>query len=166
MPSPMTFLQPPAAGPAGFSCRQVPADGSTAAWVREEFGRWLRRSAKLGESRWCDVVLAVNEALANSAEFAYLHDPPVQAGRAGTVDVEAVLRESVLDVTIADQGRWRPSDPACRQRSRGRGIPLMRTLADEVDIDTSPTGTRVRLRFDDVGGCGDAREQRDTDVLV
>ncbi|MEI6251550.1 MAG: hypothetical protein WCP30_01960 [Mycobacteriaceae bacterium] len=32
-----------------------------------------------------------------------------------------------------------------------RGIPLMRTLADSVTIDTSGLGTSVRLRFDDAG---------------
>lgn len=136
---------PDAAGPVRFSCPQVPADGPTVAWVREEFGRWLRRSARIGETRLCDVVLAVNEALANAAEFAYLQD-----GGPGTVDVAAVLRDGALAVTIADRGRWRPSDPARRQRCRGRGIPLMQTLADEVRIDPSREGTTVALRFDDV----------------
>jgi anti-sigma regulatory factor (Ser/Thr protein kinase) len=37
-----------------------------------------------------------------------------------------------------------------RERSRGRGIPLMRTLADSVIIDTSGLGINVCLRFDDV----------------
>ncbi len=132
--------------PIRFSRRQAAADASTAAWLREEFGQWLRRSTDLAETSLCDVVLAVNEALANAAEFAYLQDRG-----AGTVDVEGVLDGASLVVTVCDRGQWRASAPEHRQRCRGRGIPLMRTLADEVVITTSPAGTRVSLRFEDVG---------------
>lgn len=99
----------------------------------------------MDETRLCDVVLAVNEALANAAEFAY------PDGGSGTVDLEAVrdTRRRVLMVTVSDQGRWRETNPLHRQRSRGRGIPLMRSLADSVVIDTSGLGTSVCLRFDD-----------------
>lgn len=136
---------PAAAEPTRFSRRQVAADGQTAAQLRDEFGGWLRRSTDLGEVGLCDVVLAVNEALANAAEFAYPQNPG-----AGTVDLEAVLDGTTLAVTIADHGTWRPSDPAGRQRCRGRGIPLMRSLADDLVIATSAVGTTVCLRFDDV----------------
>ena len=50
----------------------------------------------------------------------------------------------------ADQGCWREPDPAKQGRIRGRGIPLMRALADDVTIDTSALGTTVCLRFDSV----------------
>lgn len=152
----MRSSQPPGAtDPTRFSRYQVLANGSSAALLREEFGRWLRRRADLDETSLCDVVLAVNEALANAAEFAYL-----QHDECGTVDLEAVLDDAMLAVTIADRGRWRPSDPAVQQRCRGRGIPLMRTLADDVAIGTSALGTTVRLRFDDV------RTSRAADILV
>lgn len=100
----------------------------------------------MDEARICDVVLAVNEALANTAEFAYLD------GGDGTVDLEA-LRDSVrrtLTITVSDRGRWRETNPLNRQRRRGRGIPLIRSLADSVIIDTSGLGTSVCMRFDDV----------------
>ncbi len=92
------------------------------------------------------MVLAVNEALANTAEFAYCD------GGDGTVDVEAFNDPSrrTLTVTVADRGRWRETNPLNRQRFRGRGIPLMHTLADSVIIDTSGLGTSVCMRFDDV----------------
>lgn len=95
------------------------------------------------------MILAVNEALANSAEFAYV------AGGDGTVDLEAVRDPGrrTLTVTVSDRGRWRETNPLDRQRRRGRGIPLMRTLADSVIIDTSGLGTSVCMRFDDV--CAD-----------
>lgn len=136
---------PAGAEPTRFSRVQAAADGSTAARLREEFGRWLRGATDLAEASLCDVVLAVNEALANAAEFAYRQDLP-----SGTVDLEGVLDGATLLVTVADGGQWLPSDPQRRQGCRGRGIPLMRTLADDVVIATSAAGTTVRLRFDDV----------------
>lgn len=128
-----------------FTCRDAVADGLTAAMIREEFARWLRRNTSFEQTRIHDVVLAVNEALANAAEFAYRRGP------AGTVGITAVRDHGrgTLTVTITDQGLWREVDPLRRRRSRGRGIPLMRTLADGVVIDTTAPGTRVCLRFDD-----------------
>ena len=78
------------------------------AHLRNEFARWLRRTTGMDETRLCDTVLAVNEALANAAEFAYLD------GGAGTLDVDAVLdpaRRTVI-VTVTDHGRWRGDQPA------------------------------------------------------
>lgn len=100
----------------------------------------------MDETQLCDVILAVNEALANTAEFAYVD------GGEGTLDLEAV-RDSgcrTLTVTVSDRGHWRETNPLNRQRRRGRGIPLMRTLADSVIIDTSGLGTSVCMRFDEV----------------
>jgi serine/threonine-protein kinase RsbW len=76
----------------------------------------------------------------------------------GTIDVEAVQDRAArtLSVTITDQGCWREPDPAGRSRARGRGIPLMRALADDVTIDTSALGTTVCLRFDNVHAMADA----------
>jgi len=130
-----------------FTSNEVKADAHNAGYVREQFADWLRQCTELDETRFSDVVLAVNEALANAAEFAYLH-----AGGTGTIDVDAVRHRdaSTLTVTVADQGSWRNPDPARQGRTRGRGIPLMRALADEVTIDTSALGTTVCLRFDNV----------------
>ena len=129
-----------------FACTDASADPSTIALIRDEFARWLRGGAALDKTRACDMVLALNEALSNSAEFAYLE------GGDGTIDVEAVRDPArhILSVTVTDRGRWREANPLNRQRRRGRGIPLMRTLADSVVIDTSGVGTTVRLRFDRV----------------
>lgn len=129
-----------------FTCNDAVAEPACVAWMRDDFARWLHRGHSLDETRLCDVILAVNEALANTAEFAY-----VDGGR-GTVDLEAI-RDPVrrtLTVTVSDRGHWRETNPLNRQRTRGRGIPLMRTLADSVIIDTSGLGTSVCMRFDGV----------------
>lgn len=129
-----------------FIRHDLSADAPTVSGLREELSVWLRRGPGMDETRLCDVLLAVNEALANAAEFAYAD------GGAGTMDVEAVrdAGRGTITVTVSDQGHWRETNPLNRQRSRGRGIPLMRTLADSVIIDTSGLGTSVCLRFDDV----------------
>lgn len=140
----MISTRPAAAEPIRFRCREVTAEGPSVARVREDFAAWLRRCTDLGEARRCDVVLAVHEALANAAEFAYRRDR-----RAGTVDLEATVGDGTLTVTVVDHGHWRSASRTPRRRCRGRGIPLMRLLADGVDIDAAPSGTSVRLRFDD-----------------
>lgn len=142
----MTPLNDRHSGPVRFVRHDLVANAPTAAVAREDFSRWLRREVGLAEVRLCDVVLAVNEALANAAEFAYL------CRALGTCDVEAIfdLARRVLTVTVSDRGHWREPDPNRRQRHRGRGIPLMRTLADSLVIDTSANGTSVCMRFDNV----------------
>jgi len=133
----------PAADGDRFIRNDVVADAYNAARIRDEFATWLRARGDLDRVRFSDVVLAVNEALANTAEFAYLNN-----GGPGTIDVEAIHAGASLTITIADQGRWRESTPATQSRARGRGIPLMRALADDVTIDSSALGTTVCLRFE------------------
>lgn len=122
----------------------VAADPSTAARTRDEFANWVRGSFDLGADRTSDLVLAIYEALANTVEFAYLY-----AGRLGTMDVSATYdpTETALLVTVADRGQWRTSPPAPVDRCRGRGIALMKALADRASIQTSTTGTTVRLAW-------------------
>src|SRR3954453_13632588 len=82
------------------------------------------------------MVMAANEAFQNALEHG--------TGFARTtthVDLELVDRE--VRITVRDPGRrerW-PADP-----DRGRGIELMRALADEVSLELAPHGSIVRLR--------------------
>lgn len=127
-----------------FVRMDVVADPTSAATVRREFADWLGRYFTLDATKSSDVVLAVNEAMANAAEYAY-----VNAQRQGTMNVRADYDRTgaTLTVTVTDEGSWQASDPAARGRKRGRGIPLMQALADEVTVNTSPTGTRVCLEW-------------------
>lgn len=119
------------------------ADAGTVGRLRDEFSRWLRERFALDPVRFSDILLAVNEAMANVAEFAY---PDGAQDRTFSVRARHIAGSMV--VTVADRGRWRQTDPAARPASRGRGIPLMRALADEVAIEPSEHGTRVQMRFD------------------
>ena len=124
------------------------ADATAVAHVREEFAQWLKRFFVVDAVRFSDLVLAINEALANAAEFAY-----VLAERPGTIDMRAIYDSDgqKLVVEISDRGTWRPRQVDPVPRTRGRGIPLMETLSDESDIDTSDDGTHVRLAWNGIG---------------
>ena len=119
------------------------ADARTVARLRHELSQWLRAHFALDPVRLNDLLLAVNEALTNAAEFAY-------AGRQGTMalQVRYDVADGTLVVDVSDRGRWRHVDAASRPNTRGRGIPLMRALADRMTISQLPNGTHVQLQFD------------------
>ena len=83
-----------------FICNNVVADAYSAARIRDDVAAWLRAKGDLDEIRFSDIVLAVNEALANAAEFAYLKN-----GGVGSIDVEAVRDGAALTITVADRDR-------------------------------------------------------------
>ena len=87
-----------------------------------------------------DAVLAVHEALTNAIEHGH-----------GVRSVTAAVQGSVLEVEVCDAGQgfavggWRNApDP---MSERGRGLWLISRLADGYDVDTTPRGTCLRLRF-------------------
>ncbi|KUH92798.1 ATP-binding protein [Mycobacterium sp. IS-3022] len=129
----------------GFSSNG-PADAQTVAEFRNAFARWLRANFALDADRLSDVLLAVNEALTNAAEFAY-----VQAQQPGTMSVTARYdaADRRLVAMVSDQGLWLEKTPDGKPSTRGRGIQLMRALSDRAMIDRAASGTRVQLEFDD-----------------
>lgn len=120
------------------------ADAEAVARVRQDFSQWLKRFFVVDDVRRSDVVLAINEALANAAEFAYL-----QTERPGTIDIQAIhdAHAQTLSVCIEDRGMWRTRQVEPAPRTRGRGIPLMETLSDDAVIEPSSSGTTVRLEW-------------------
>ena len=91
------------------------------------------------------VVLAVNEAAANAIEHGYRDG-------GGPVEVTGDLLDDELQLSVVDHGAWRAAEP---DPARGRGLPLMRTLMDAVDIDILEPGTRVVLRRKVAVGTGE-----------
>src|SRR6187402_489801 len=118
------------------------ADALAVARMRRELSQWLRTHLTLDPDRLNDVLLAVNEALTNSAEFAY-------RGQSGTMTLHVRYNatDGTLTVDVSDHGTWRHVDPDTQPNTRGRGIPLMRALADRTTISQMPDGTRVRMQF-------------------
>jgi len=127
-----------------FAQTSVLADAACAAQLRQEFSVWLKRYFALDPTKVSDVVLAVNEALANAAEFAYTAvDHPGAMHLLADYDTSS----AILTVTVTDEGHWRIADGENKKISRGRGIPLMQALADRATIDSTPAGTKVRLEW-------------------
>jgi len=95
--------------------------------------RYARDSA-LGEQRAADFTLAVAEAMNNAAEHAYeRHEGMVRA----RVRIAAGRAVAVVE----DDGRWREQSTP----DRGRGIAMIRALADECDLVHGEHGTKVTL---------------------
>ncbi|WP_123024959.1 ATP-binding protein [Mycolicibacterium stellerae] len=136
-----------------FAPTNVLADAASAAQMRQAFAGWLKRHFALDATKVSDVVLAVNEALANAAEFAYTTAP--QPGAMNLL-ADYDSRTAVLSVTVTDEGAWRIADSERKSISRGRGIPLMRALADRATIDSTPAGTRVCLEWNHVAAAQNA----------
>jgi serine/threonine-protein kinase RsbW len=121
------------------------ADAVTAAQLRHTLREWLHQVARMPSGTYDDIVLGVNEALANCVEHAYR-----ERHGAGTMELEAIYdpaRQSVR-VCVSDRGMWyrrtanRSNDP-----HRSRGILLMHALSDHCTIDARPTGTTVCLDY-------------------
>jgi PAS domain S-box-containing protein len=106
--------------------------------VRHQLTAWLR-GAGVPEMLTADIVLVVNEACSNSAEHAYRGQDP------GPMRVEGAVDDQHIHIRVADSGSWKtpPTDPG----TRGRGLLLMRTLSEQVDLDGTAHGTTVGMRF-------------------
>lgn len=113
-----------------FSLETRPA---VLAGLRRAVGRWLA-SHGLSDEQVFDIALAVSEASANAIEHAY---GPVDA----TFEVSCTIDEREVVVDVSDAGSWRPLG----QRERGRGLDIMSRLMDELQVQRTETGTRVRL---------------------
>jgi anti-sigma regulatory factor (Ser/Thr protein kinase) len=114
----------------------VPARPDSVPLVRHRVRAWLAHVAPgLDADTRSDVELVCSEACSNVVRHAY--GPTESMFR-----VSLSLVDNVLKLRISDQGRWRPP----RGRHGGRGLPLMRTLVDELQIDQRPNGTTVTMR--------------------
>jgi anti-sigma regulatory factor (Ser/Thr protein kinase) len=151
----MTDTQQPG---MSFHRRGVAAAPERAVMLRHEFSDWLHHHFVLDPAKASEIVLAVNEALANAAEYAY-----ADATGSGVMHMHAGYDQvpDVLTVTVTDEGSWRPHDVPAVDPARGRGIPLMHALTDRAVIDFSPSGTQVCLQWDHIGPptAGPARGQ-------
>ena len=128
---------------------EIPARAEYVGLVRLVVSSLASARRTLAEERVDDLKLAVSEACTNAIE-ANVHVD---------VDERVTLRWSEADdrlqVQIDDRGKgFDPgqlpehppvTDPSRLNFERGLGIPLIRTLVDEVAFDPSESGTSVRL---------------------
>ncbi len=119
--------------PAASFAVELSAEPEILPGVRRRLRGWLTRHG-FGESSG-EIVLAVSEALNNAIEHAY-REP------GGTVRLHVSVDGGPLRVEVADRGRWREPVP---NTERGRGIMLMKSMMDSVEIESNGDGTTVRL---------------------
>jgi serine/threonine-protein kinase RsbW len=117
------------------------AEPTAARVVRHRMRAWLARWGWDGDDL-DDIIMAVDEAVANVVDHAYrlLPEP-------GDVHVYAWVtrdpRGRRLTVSVTDKGRWRPvpADPG----HRGRGLLMMSTCMASLHIEHSSGGTSVTM---------------------
>ena len=114
-----------------------PADRDIAGEVRRTIRGWGAR-AGLPADLVAELTLASYEAMANAVEHAYADGP------AGPLSVRISRDETSLVVVVADQGRWRS---ASEDELRGRGLMLMKGMADEVKVARTESGTTIEMRW-------------------
>lgn len=123
--------------------RSARADPRAVAEFRRALRRWLDDVIDLDTDRKADVVLATDEALANCADHAYRgRDTPGLM----TLQVNYDPRKFILAVCVSDHGVWVDPDFEANPL-RGRGILLMRAIADDVTVQGTGRGTTVCLEF-------------------
>lgn len=114
--------------------------------VVEQVGRL---SGELGDRRIEDLRLALSEACTNALDA--LRD----RGSDAPVTVVFELIDGGVAVTVSDQAGGfeadavepipAATDPGRLRHERGLGIPIMRSLVDELDFTSTAQGTTVRL---------------------
>jgi serine phosphatase RsbU (regulator of sigma subunit)/anti-sigma regulatory factor (Ser/Thr protein kinase) len=113
---------------------RLPAEARMLVEIRGALRRWLRES-EVHPGDAGEVLVACGEACANVVQHAYSAAP-------GDVELEARLDRGSLEMSVRDQGAWRPASA----RGGGWGLQLMRSLMDSIDVDHSSDGTHVRMR--------------------
>jgi CheY-like chemotaxis protein/anti-sigma regulatory factor (Ser/Thr protein kinase) len=119
------------AGSGGSARWRLPADTASIPALRSALRSHLARAA-LGEDQAYDLLLAACEAATNAVEHAQEPTEPF-------VEVEAVVAEGRVRITVRDYGQWRERVPSM---DRGRGSTLM-TAVGEITATPSPEGTTV-----------------------
>ena len=108
------------------------------AGMRHRITAWMEQAA-VPENMMTDIVLAVNEACANSIEHAY------RGHEQGTVRVEAQCDGAQVQIRVTDFGSWKAAPDTAGDR--GRGLMLIRAVSDWLELDCTREGTTVDMTF-------------------
>ena len=111
----------------------LPARPNVLGGLRNTLGRWLQ-AAGANEDELFDITLSASEAATNAIEHAY-------GAREATFTVCCERDGQQVTVTVQDSGRWRTTRPI----RGGRGLQIMRSLLDHVEVNSSQEGTSVTM---------------------
>ena len=108
----------------------------------------IREQANFDDAKFYNIVVAVTEAVNNAIHHGNCCDPDVH------VDLDIELTDKYLTVSVKDRGDGFDhnalADPRNKEnllKERGRGVFLIKELADEVHYDVSDKGTFVQMIF-------------------
>lgn len=108
----------------------------------------LRSKVKIPDDRFYNLLIAVTEAFNN----AIVHGNKLNPEK--LVEVELICNKNSLHINIKDEGEGfdpdkvaDPREPENLLKENGRGVFLIRSLIDEVQINTSKNGTKVEMIF-------------------
>ena len=101
--------------------------------------------APIPEEALADLKLALTEAVSNSVRHAY-------DGNGGHVEIAYELSAAALGIEVVDDGAgFDPTQPPPLEGEEltegGLGISIIRTIADELEIESEPGSRGSRLRF-------------------
>jgi anti-sigma regulatory factor (Ser/Thr protein kinase) len=111
----------------------LPAEPGSLAHLRRELNRWLQPKHAT-EQEVFELTVACCEAAANAIEHAYGLEE-------ADFDVRATIEDGLVTIIVRDQGRWR----APRGSNRGRGLQLIESLMDEIQVGRKEEGTEVKM---------------------
>jgi serine phosphatase RsbU (regulator of sigma subunit)/anti-sigma regulatory factor (Ser/Thr protein kinase) len=111
----------------------LPARPDVLCGLRNTLGRWLQ-AAGADESELFDITLSASEAATNAVEHAY-------GAREANFTVRCERDGRRVTITVYDLGRWRTARPC----GGGRGLEIMHSLLDSVEIDSDEEGTVVTM---------------------
>jgi serine/threonine-protein kinase RsbW len=112
----------------------------------EQTASRIASESGFGEDEVMQIAMAVREAAVNAVLHGNAYDPEKK------VDLEFERTDRDLVITIRDQGKGLdeknipdPLAPDNLLKTSGRGIFLIRSFMDEVEIHPSQTGTEIKL---------------------
>lgn len=108
-----------------------PARPEMLSQLRRVLIRWLSEQ-NVDEGAVTEITIAVNEACSNAVEHAYGID---EAG----FRLQARNRDGELELIVTDRGSWRPP----RGENRGRGLRIMESAMDSLEIRREEAGTAI-----------------------
>ncbi len=123
-----------------FDELEITGQGRKLVAIRKFIDKMAEESG-FNEADKFDIKVAVGEACANAIE----HGSP--RGKRDKVRVSYVFEDDYAIIEIVDEGVFKPRFPSfdSQLNYRGRGIPFMLALMDEVEIKERKGGTTVRL---------------------
>jgi serine/threonine-protein kinase RsbW len=112
----------------------------------EQTASRIAAESGFGEDEIMQIAMAVREVVVNAVLHGNAYDP----GKKVSLDFETTSNDLVI--TIRDQGKGLdldkipdPLSPDNLLKTSGRGIFLIRSFMDEVEIRPSKTGTEIKL---------------------